>query len=37
MQAEQYVQMYTRNNKIKGSVLRPTNFFGIPESLEQMQ
>lgn len=34
LQAEQYVQMYTREGKIKGMVIRPSNFFGIPVDLE---
>jgi UDP-glucose 4-epimerase len=35
LQAEEYVQMYTRENKINGLVLRPTNFFGVPEQLKE--
>ena len=33
LQAEQYVQMYTQNGKINGTVIRPSNFFGIPSSI----
>jgi UDP-glucose 4-epimerase len=35
LQAEEYVQMYTRLQKIHGTVLRPSNFFGIPANLQQ--
>lgn len=35
LQAEEYVQMYSQKKLIKGLVLRPTNFFGVPENLEQ--
>jgi UDP-glucose 4-epimerase len=34
LQAEEYVQMYNRQKKLNGFVLRPTNFFGVPEKLE---
>lgn len=37
LQAEEYVQMYNRENKINGTVLRPSNFFGIPINLEHFQ
>jgi UDP-glucose 4-epimerase len=33
LQAEDYVQLYTRSQKIQGLVLRPSNFFGIPADL----
>ncbi|WHY64962.1 NAD(P)-dependent oxidoreductase [Neobacillus sp. SuZ13] len=33
LQAEDYVRMYTRLNKINGLVIRPSNFFGIPADL----
>lgn len=35
LQAEQYVQMYIREGKIKGMIIRPSNFFGIPVNLDQ--
>lgn len=35
LQAEEYVQMYTREQKIQGMVVRPSNFFGIPVDVEQ--
>ncbi len=35
LQAEQYVQMYTRQKKIRGMVVRPSNFFGVPADLSQ--
>ena len=35
LQAEEYVQMYTRENKIKGMVVRPSNFFGTPADLNK--
>ncbi len=34
LQAEQYVQMYTKVGGIKGLVVRPSNFFGIPANLQ---
>lgn len=34
LQAEDYVQLYTRGQKIQGLVLRPSNFFGIPADLQ---
>lgn len=37
LQAEEYVQMYNRDNKVHGTVLRPTNFFGIPVDLDHFQ
>jgi len=37
LQAEEYVRMYNRENKINGTVLRPSNFFGIPVDLEHFQ
>lgn len=37
LQAEEYVQMYTRENKISGMIIRPSNFFGIPESLNKFK
>jgi len=30
LQAEEYVQMYTRQQSIQGLVVRPSNFFGVP-------
>lgn len=33
LQAEEYVQMYTRLGYIKGLVIRPSNLFGVPEDL----
>jgi UDP-glucose 4-epimerase len=35
LQAEEYVQLYTRQQKIQGLVLRPSNFFGIPADLHR--
>jgi UDP-glucose 4-epimerase len=35
LQAEEYVQLYSRQQKIQGLVLRPSNFFGIPADLQQ--
>lgn len=37
LQAEDYVQMYNREHNINGTVIRPSNFFGIPANLEQFQ
>lgn len=37
LQAEQYTQMYTLEGKIKGMVIRPSNFFGIPEDLKNFK
>ncbi|WP_378950639.1 NAD-dependent epimerase/dehydratase family protein [Pelosinus sp. sgz500959] len=34
LQAEQYVQMYTATKKILGTVIRPSNFFGVPLPIE---
>jgi UDP-glucose 4-epimerase len=34
LQAEDYVQLYTRIGKLQGLVLRPSNFFGIPVDLQ---
>ena len=34
LQAEQYVQMYNKAKKVKGLVVRPSNFFGIPANLQ---
>ncbi|MDQ0903912.1 NAD(P)-dependent oxidoreductase [Paenibacillus sp. V4I7] len=34
LQAEQYVELYTRQNKIVGRILRPSNFFGVPVDFE---
>jgi UDP-glucose 4-epimerase len=36
-QAEQYVQMYTANKYISGTVVRPSNFFGIPCSISEFK
>lgn len=33
--AEEYVNLYTRLGKLKGTVLRPSNFFGIPADIQQ--
>ena len=33
LQAEEYLQMYIRESKIKGVVIRPSNFFGTPANL----
>jgi UDP-glucose 4-epimerase len=30
LQAEEYVQMYTRQQSIQGLIVRPSNFFGVP-------
>lgn len=35
LQAEDYVRMYTRLNKISGLVIRPSNFFGIPADIAE--
>lgn len=35
LQAEDYVRMYSRLNKISGLVIRPSNFFGIPNDIAQ--
>ncbi|MCG8365688.1 MAG: NAD(P)-dependent oxidoreductase [Pseudanabaenales cyanobacterium] len=35
LQAEEYVQLYTRQKKLHGMVVRPSNFFGIPADLSQ--
>ncbi|MEH7548333.1 NAD-dependent epimerase/dehydratase family protein [Neobacillus vireti] len=35
LQAEDYVRMYTRLNKINGLVIRPSNFFGKPVNIAQ--
>ena len=35
LQAEEYVQLYTRQKKLQGMVVRPSNFFGIPFDLHQ--
>ncbi|MDJ0702087.1 MAG: NAD(P)-dependent oxidoreductase [Leptolyngbyaceae cyanobacterium MO_188.B28] len=35
LQAEEYVQLYTRQQKLHGMVVRPSNFFGIPADLSQ--
>ncbi|TVQ43445.1 MAG: NAD(P)-dependent oxidoreductase [Gloeocapsa sp. DLM2.Bin57] len=35
LQAEEYVQMYNRESKIQGTVIRPSNFFGIPANLKK--
>jgi UDP-glucose 4-epimerase len=32
-QAEEYVQMYNKNAKLVGTVVRPSNFFGVPEDI----
>jgi UDP-glucose 4-epimerase len=32
--AEEYVNLYTRQGKLKGVVLRPSNFFGIPANIQ---
>ena len=32
--AEEYVDLYTRQGKVQGMVLRPSNFFGIPADLQ---
>lgn len=37
LQAEDYVRMYNREHKINATVLRPSNFFGIPADLEHFQ
>lgn len=34
LQAEEYVQMYARQHKINGLVVRPSNFFGMPANLK---
>ena len=34
LQAEQYVQMYSKANSLRGLVVRPSNFFGIPANLQ---
>lgn len=34
LQAEEYVQMYTRQHKLRGLVIRPSNFFGTPANLK---
>ncbi|MBO9998484.1 MAG: NAD(P)-dependent oxidoreductase [Cyanobacteria bacterium SID2] len=34
LQAEEYVQLYRRQGKIQGLVLRPSNFFGIPADID---
>ena len=34
LQAEQYVQMYSKATSVKGLVIRPSNFFGIPANLQ---
>lgn len=34
LQAEQYVRMYEAEKSIRGIVLRPTNFFGIPADID---
>lgn len=33
LQAEEYIQMYNRNGRIKGMVVRPSNLFGVPVDL----
>ncbi|HHP7244075.1 MAG TPA: NAD-dependent epimerase/dehydratase family protein [Elainellaceae cyanobacterium] len=33
--AEEYVNLYIRQGKLKGMVLRPSNFFGIPANIQQ--
>ncbi|NER78912.1 MAG: NAD(P)-dependent oxidoreductase [Leptolyngbya sp. SIO1D8] len=33
--AEEYVNLYTRQGKIQGMVVRPSNFFGIPADIHQ--
>jgi UDP-glucose 4-epimerase len=33
LQAEEYVQLYTRQQRIKGLAVRPSNFFGTPVDL----
>lgn len=33
LQAEEYVQMYSRQFGIEGLVLRPSNFFGVPADI----
>ncbi len=35
--AEEYVNLYTRQKKLKGMVLRPSNFFGIPADIQRCQ
>ena len=35
LQAEEYVQMYSMNTGLKGTVLRPSNFYGIPADMHQ--
>lgn len=37
LQAEEYVQMYTREKKIQGMVVRPSNLFGIPANLSKFK
>jgi len=37
LQAEEYVYMYNREHNLNGTVIRPSNFFGIPANLEQFQ
>lgn len=37
LQAEQYVQMYTREGRIKGMVIRPSNGYGIPVDLDNFK
>jgi UDP-glucose 4-epimerase len=37
LQAEQYVQMYTREGRIKGLVIRPSNGYGIPVDIDKFK
>jgi len=37
LQGEEYVRMYTRCGKIKGMVIRPSNFFGIPVNIDKFK
>jgi len=35
--AEEYVKLYTRQGKLKGMILRPSNFFDIPDDIYHCQ
>ena len=36
-QAEEYINMYRRQNKIKSLILRPSNFYGIPSKIQEFK
>jgi len=35
--SEEYVELYRRQGKLQGTVIRPSNFFGVPASLDHCQ